>query len=393
MLKIYTLGDFDIKIDDRSILQEIGNHPRLMKLFKYFLTFQGKKLLPENIIEDIWKEDEFKNPLNVLRTQISRIRNLVDLENYGKQAFFEIVYIDGYYVFNIYENCIVDFLVMQSCIDKYHSLGDMDDMINVCRAGVSLYKGDYLGELGLEDWVIPVRNRFDRMYLNNLSHYLQLLKDRSMDNLIISICEEAMSYKPYEEIIHIYFIESLINVGQNRAALDHYKYFTSKLYNDLGVVPSNQMKILYRRIKSQDEKSSVAISLNNLDEELRKSSNIEGALLCDKNCFQVLYDLEVRSRDRGQRDSFICILTIDNLGYNKLDQKQLKIAMTILLDIAFHAMRKGDVVCQWNKNQLLLLLSSLEQSHVSDIGARLDQKFKSLMDNDKIILNIKFEKI
>ena len=46
MVKIYTLGDFDIRINDVSILESIGNQPKLMKLFKYFLTFQGKKLLP-----------------------------------------------------------------------------------------------------------------------------------------------------------------------------------------------------------------------------------------------------------------------------------------------------------------------------------------------------------
>ncbi|NMA48723.1 MAG: hypothetical protein GX947_02960, partial [Tissierellia bacterium] len=73
MVKIYTLGDFDIRIDDKSILQSIGNQQRLMKLFKYFLTFNGKKVLPENIIEDICEEENFKEPLKMLRTQISRL--------------------------------------------------------------------------------------------------------------------------------------------------------------------------------------------------------------------------------------------------------------------------------------------------------------------------------
>lgn len=393
MIKIYTLGDFDIQIDDVSILQSIGNQPRLMKLFKYFLTFQGKKLLPENIIEDIWKEDNFKDPLNVLRTQISRVRNMIDFEKYKKEPFFDIIYIDGYYLFKLHNNCIVDFLVMQSCIEKYNTLKDREDVMEACKQGIELYKGEYLGELGLEDWLIPIRNRFDRLYVNSLSQYLQSLKGMSMDNHIVSICEEAMSYKPYEDIIHIYFIESLLNLGQTRYALNHYKYFTTKMYNELGISPSNKLKELYKKIKSKEDKSSIIVNLTTLDGELRDYDNFEGALLCDKHCFQLLYNLELRFNERNKRDAFVGIITIDKSGHRQFVQREMEGAMSILLDIVYHRLRKGDVINQWNENQLLLLLFSLKEVDLEEIIDRIKKNFNDLIKNDKMSLNIKFKNI
>lgn len=54
MIKILTLGDFDIIIDDKSVIEEMTSQKRLIRLLKYFLVNNERKLLPENIIEDLW---------------------------------------------------------------------------------------------------------------------------------------------------------------------------------------------------------------------------------------------------------------------------------------------------------------------------------------------------
>jgi len=55
-LNIYTLGDFDITYGENSILKESGRSYKLFKLFKYLVTFRGRKLLPETIIESLWED-------------------------------------------------------------------------------------------------------------------------------------------------------------------------------------------------------------------------------------------------------------------------------------------------------------------------------------------------
>ena len=73
-LYIHTLGDFDISIEGRSLMENSSRSYKLIRLFEYFITFKGRKLLPETIIENLWQDSESDNPKNVLRTQIFRLR-------------------------------------------------------------------------------------------------------------------------------------------------------------------------------------------------------------------------------------------------------------------------------------------------------------------------------
>ncbi|MDY0235908.1 MAG: bacterial transcriptional activator domain-containing protein [Gudongella sp.] len=394
MVKIITLGDFDIRIDDKSILQSIGNQHRLIKLFKYFITFNGKKLLPENIIEDIWEEENFKEPLNVLRTQISRLRNMIDFKKLNIEPFFHITFIDGYYLFKLHKNCCVDFLEMESCVASRNKDLDNDEILDVCKRGIDLYKGEYLGELGYEDWLIPVRNRLDRLYVTSLTRYLEKLKEQSMNIHILSICEEAIAYKPYEEIIHIFLIEALISLGQNKCALNHYKYCTTKLYSDLGEAPSNKMKNVYKKIKSGEEKNSVILNLSTVDKELIDLDNLEGVLLCDSSNFKILYRCILRIKERHEDiDALLGIVSIDKSGYREAIESDIKSAMQLLLDIIYRNLRKGDVITKWNENQLLVLLFRIGNTDVGVLIDRIKTIFSEKIKNDKISLNIKFKRI
>lgn len=118
MIKIITLGDFDIIINGESVLEELTSQKRLIRLLKYFLVHNGIKLLPENIIEDLWGSDDFKNPLNMLRTQISRLRKIINPELYGIEAFFTIKFINNYYIFEFEEPCNVDFIRFEENLEK-----------------------------------------------------------------------------------------------------------------------------------------------------------------------------------------------------------------------------------------------------------------------------------
>lgn len=118
MVKIITLGDFDITISDISILDYIGKNQRLIKLFKYFLVHKDIKLLPENIIDDLWSDEDFKNPINMLRTQISRLRKILEIEELTIEPFFNIKYINGYYIFTLEDYCEVDFIEFEKVLEK-----------------------------------------------------------------------------------------------------------------------------------------------------------------------------------------------------------------------------------------------------------------------------------
>lgn len=391
MIKICTLGDFDIKLNDISILPHVSSQTRLLRLFKYFITFQSKKLLPDKIIEDLWQETESNDPIGVLRTQISRLRFMFNFQKNNIDPFFEITFIDGYYLFEL-NNCSVDFLIIEDCM-KHQTLEENEDVHIYYNEIIELYKGEFLEELGNDDWVVPVRSRLTRLYTNSLSNYLELLKSNAMDNRVVSICEDVMRYIPYEEIIHQYYIESLVNIGQVRCALNHYSFYTSKMYNDLGVSPSNKIVSIYKKIKLIEENHSSNVVLATLDNELKECRDYAGALICENFYFKFLYNYKNRLKERREEDIFVGIITIDKVGYSQLSNEEMRISMGILLDVISNRLRKSDAITQWNENQMLVLLEVLEERNLGVLIERLKEKFNNIIKNERIILNAKFKKL
>ena len=78
-LFISTLGVFDIKLEDASLIKDSSRSYRLYKLLQYFITFKNEKILADTIIENIWPDHESYDPYNMLRAQIYRLRQCLTL--------------------------------------------------------------------------------------------------------------------------------------------------------------------------------------------------------------------------------------------------------------------------------------------------------------------------
>lgn len=395
MYKIYTLGDFDIQYNNKSILDERGYPNTTIKLFKYFLTYEGKRMIPDKIIEDLWEYDYLEHPHNALRTQISRVRKIMDSNELNIESFFKVEFKNGYYLFELEDENMLDYKRFESLIQESNYLlkEDIDSGISILKKAISLYKGEYLQELQDEDWIVPIRNRYDRLYFKSLETYLNILKNKEEYNEIINLCESALEYEPYEETLHLYYLESLMKVGKDRNALNHYNFYTSMFYKDLGLVPSEKSKELYKKLQLKDEKVDRIIDLNIVGDLLKEDNN-EGPVVCDFNYFKFLYNFELRSIERNKdRDIFLGIVTIDNLGCMPLEKDDLRNSMEKLLDTTQRDLRKGDVISKWNDNQLLLLMYYIKEKDLEKINRRLREGFKEQGLKDDIILNIKYKKL
>ncbi|WP_409227694.1 AfsR/SARP family transcriptional regulator [Gudongella sp. SC589] len=390
MVEIYTLGNFDIKLGDISILHIVGKKHKLIKLFKYLLTFQGKKLLPERIIEDLW-QDEYIEPLKALRTQISRVRKMFPEEVCGFAPFFSIEFIDGYYVFNLNEECYVDFIHMQKCIDDI----DYEGSNKSCKDVVCIYKGEFLGELGDEEWLVPVRSMFDRMYVKSLSKYLQQLMDKGEYSRILTVCEEALRYKPYEESIHISFMEALDALGENKYAVNHYSFCTTKLYRELGETPSDRMKDVYKRIKNGNDSSNQkpVLQLENIDRNINQNVDRNGALICEPRQFEFIYGYERALMERENTAFYLGVLTLDQSGLIRNEGVDVEKNTRQLMGSIQCNLRKGDAIAQWNSNQALLLSKISDECGVNCLVKRIQNCFVNLEEHNKLSLNIKIKKI
>lgn len=395
MLKICTFGDFDIKRDGESILNNANYPYRLIKLFKYLLTFRDKKLTPERIIDDLWSEEYFIDPKKVLRTQISRLRKGIKTGD-GDQVFFEIVFSYGYYIFHLNnEEVLLDVDIFEKAIEKGNRLVEenLKEAISEYKEALSMYKGEYLIENDYEEWLIPIRNRYERLYLQTLFRVIELLNKLEDYIQIIETCEEAMHLAPLNENLNIYFIEALINIGEKEYALNHYEYITSKLYREMNNMPSQEMKRLYKRLTT-DELIDDSIEITDIDKELKSILEKEGALLCDSEHFTFLYNIEKRRNERAlEKKGFIGTITMKVFQPSNSWNNSLINPMNDLENIMFSLLRRGDVFSIWNANQIVFVLSNIEYQNINLVKERIINKFNLINKNPNIYIEINIKPI
>lgn len=393
MLYIHTLGEFDIKREGESILNSINYPYRLAVLYKYLLTFHDKKLMPESIIEDLSDGNDFQNPKAVLRTQISRLRKLIKIVHL--EECFDIKFSHGFYIFSINdEKCILDTVLFEEKIVLGNSLREENPSMAVesYLKVIEIYNGKYLKEIEYENWITPLRNKYERMYLQSLFRLIEILDIQKKYDTIVEVCERAIEIQPYNENLNIYFIEALLNIGESKYAFSHYEYITSKLYRELDVVPSDNLKRLYKKMISKSN-TKEDIEIPHIPVQFKDEYNGEGAFKCESDYFSFLYNLEKRRNVRDTNGKkFIGIITIFS-NDEELSKVDFPKAMKTLEETVYYSLRKGDVFTLWNERQILFLLTDIEYKNVNTVKGRIIKNFNMANTVEDYLLKIKIGQI
>lgn len=394
MLYIKTFGGFDIIKDDVSIFLDVKYPYRVIILFKYLLTYHDHKLISENIIEDLFAQEDYNNPKAVLRTQVSRLRKYFKLLNI--EEYFSLLFSHGYYILKVNkERCILDFDVFADKIHHGNSLKDENPLkaIELYLEAIELYSGNYLDGNKDESWIIPLRNRYERLYLQGVFRAIQLLDKNNKYEKIIEVCEKALSLYPYNENLNIYFIEALLNFGETKYAFSHYEYITEKIYKELNMVPSDEMKRLYKKMLNKTTKRT-NIEPAYVDEKFNWEPEEKGAFQCDIDHFIILYNLEKRRVLRENYGSkFLGIVTIISSKHEDQAIEDFSHPMDNLREVVLTSLRGGDVFTIWNEKQIAIILSNIEYKDLHIVRGRIIKKFNLNNNNQNFYLFVEFKPI
>ncbi|HPL54644.1 MAG TPA: BTAD domain-containing putative transcriptional regulator [Bacillota bacterium] len=392
-LYIHTLGDFDISIEGRSLMENSSRSYKLIRLFEYFITFKGRKLLPETIIENLWQDSESDNPKNVLRTQIFRLRQTMKRiipESLDMSKYYNISFNNGYYTFELGELAVLDTIEFESLIGQGESkrLESIDESIELYCKAIKLYKGQYLSENSYEAWLVPKRNYYNMLYLKSLLRLVEMLNEKEDYGRIIELCEEAIIVEPYEEALHICLIEAMLKIGQIRNAMSHYEYIAFLLNKEFGIQSSPGLKKIYSKIQScYDEKNESDI--RNINAKLEESSP-NGAMLCDSEYFKFLFNINKR---KGLRDGIVDYMSLITINCDKRTMKSeddLKKYVKTMSGVLEKSLRKGDVYSYWNDKQILVMLHGAKEDSLKKVESRIRDNFNNSIMTDNCKIGIEF---
>ncbi|NLY38276.1 MAG: diguanylate cyclase [Firmicutes bacterium] len=389
-VKVYTLGRFVIKRGERTLSDVTSRSKKAWELFKYLIAHKDKTAHPELVLETLWPEQNYADPNVAMRALVYRLRQILEKELAAPELAANITCSHGCYKWEQHCHCWLDIDQFESlCAQAQRAAGEAkpEEAIAAYQEAVSLYLGDFLPDCAYQEWVLPARNHYRRLYLQAVIELAELLRKGRRFAEIIEICEAAIPVEYYEEELHLRYMEALLAEGKNKQARAHYDEVTAAFYRDLGAKPSPAMRSLFQVLRMDYDNFDLDLSV--IQESLRDRKAAQGAFYCDRDTFRHFYRLERLRSERSGQVVFLGLLSVTLPDYRLPSPPLLEEVMNCLQEVMLHSLRKGDLVTRWNKAQFLILLPGVNKAQSELILKRIEHRFKKVYPTDRIILHKK----
>lgn len=381
-----TLGRFEIYKNDADVYIPSSRSTKLWDLFKFLLVNKGTGIPPEIILENLYPDESYENPKNTLQNIVYRLRKLLNDIDIFSEYGCNILFSNGCYLLCISENISLDTDIFEHYLQKadIYKHESIQKTIEFLEKAIALYQGDYFPELLYEDWVIPRRNYYRRIYTQAVNELTGIYKQKKAYDDSIRICEKAIQIEPYEEEFHISFMESLIGKGKISEARKHYAYITGMLYKQFGIKPTAEMQKIYHMLKDDQHKINNGLSIEEYTEDEKK----EGAYYCDSKIFRSLFIIEKRWNERSNEP----VLPV-SFSFEENEDSGNNANSSIFNEFRYFlvkSLRKGDVVTTWNDKYLLVLLPRIDYKGVRVVSDRIVRQFQNTCNYPDLSIKVKF---
>lgn len=386
ILRIRTLGQFVVSKGNKIFTEESSRSTRLWDLFKLFLCNRKKVLVPEVVLETLWSEHEYLDPKHALRSMVYRLRQILeDRSNLVDEKSF-INFKQGGYSWNITSLYCLDVEEFEDLIKQARYVAKENNKlaIEIYHNALELYQGDFLAESSYQEWLIPIRSYYRRIFLQSSLDLLCLLKNEEEYQEIIELCEKVFLIEVFEDEVHHYYINALFTLGRIKKAKEHYEYIVNLYTKEIGIKPFFAKHEFKEMLVKNNFENSLELLAN--DTCLKKVEH-NGVFLCKQNIFNFFYKLELQRSNRQQKKSFL--VSFNLLKEEKGDLiKDENMEVKALQEILFRNLRRGDVMCCFNERNIRVILNNLSYKQARNVLRRIENKFHEIYQPKKTKLLI-----
>lgn len=394
LLKVNMLGAFSITFHGITLDEEQQRAKKLWMLLEYLLANRKRSNSQERLAELLWGDEDIADPANALKNLVYRLRQFL-AEKFEDNATQFILFERGAYSWNNHIECELDFELFEETYRTVKSQRLDEEMkIAELEQAISLYSGYFLTHSSSVSWVIPLQKYYQRIYIECITMYSEILEKRKNYNEIIRVCQKALSVDSFEEILHKLIIQSLISLGKSKEALLHYEQVNELFYNELGVRPSTEITDLYRSIVKTAY--AVEIDLSIIQKEIMSSDTETGAFFCDYEVFKHIYRVVARSSMRTGEAVFFALLTLIDRRHEQpvnLEDRYWNDYMKLLEKVIGDSLRKSDIVARYSPRQYVLILPAITYENSKMVLGRLVSYYVRQNHNSNITLDVKVQPI
>ena len=373
-MKITMFGGFSMSWQGNSIGNDSSNSQKMWELLSYLITYKGREVSPNELIDVLWGNDELNNPINALKTLVYRTRSALDkLGISGKSVLLSR---RGSYIWDSSSiDCSIDVELFDQYCKQAEKSTDADVIISAAKSALELYQGEFLSNLSDATWVMPRSVYYNNLLTRTIYSALDVYQHRKQYEEILKMCTSALSVLPYDEPLNIRFIETLIRLGRGQLALSQYNKVNKLLRLQFGVDPSPEFKQLYKDIAKAN------------DMPLPKPSHVPakevaehkgGALFCTSEVFDIICYYDAQTKARNGSIACLANVTITDMDMHssRLEQKTSALKETIR-----STLRSSDCFCQRSSKQFELLVQNTTCENAEIVLNRLLKRFHHDLPN------------
>ena len=345
-----------------------------LSFLQYLIVNHTRNIPSEELIDRFWAVGS-SDPINALRGMLHKIRR------YLREMFPEekdmIVTLRGSYGWNPDLRIELDSEQFEeACREARRRSGEAAEILS--GGALPLYRGDFLSGND-SDWVIPMRRYYQTLYLDACREVLPLLQSKELWMEIVAVCEQAQNVDFAAEDFVTCQMQALISLGQPAQAMEQYRQFRERLWEEFQIAPSEQVEQIYALA------SGMCRGIQGKDDILKMVTEEENdgrAFFCTFRIFQKIVALERRHLARTRGASTLMIVGLSNQVTPGTDAKRLE---RVLLD----SLRAGDPVAKLDVTSYVLMLTGSSREDAGIVAKRIDRAFRKAYSHSRACLSFR----
>lgn len=246
-LKLFLLGSFRVARGDEFVKDEIWKSKKIKALLAFLAIHKARGATEEKLMETFWA-DSSKSGLYMA---ISRLRKALEPELPEPAASRYVVHEGPYYRFNTELPHWVDLDEFREHLERGKSAyqnEQLDSALVELQQADKLYQGDYLEDLGSDDWLVYDRDRIRQEFFESLLLLSKCYEKKEKFDIGANYCERILRQESYNEPAHVQLIRCYAKLGRRDDAVRQYHRLKDALRKELNVTPMPETEALYLQV-------------------------------------------------------------------------------------------------------------------------------------------------
>jgi DNA-binding SARP family transcriptional activator len=387
-LKIYMLGRFALEYDGKTMIEDEGKIHKVWTLLGYLIANHNRKLGAQELPELLCSDDRSSDPVKAVKNLVYRLRCVLSDSGLPKENY--IVQTGGIYSWNNDLSYVIDTEEFTEAYNKARVVSyDPEKSIEFYLRAISIYKGKFLPHAAYDEWAVNATTYYHRLFTDSIISLYELLDKKESYEPMLSVCKKALDIDAYDEDVYRIYIRCLTKLGKHKEALAAYEIITNRLYDELGVNPSKELRSLYRDIIKTLK--SVETDLIAIKEDLNEGGRAECSYFCEYQIFKDIYRFIARRVNRTGESIFIMLCTLTDKEGEIPSIKYLAEAMEGLKFSIGRSLRKGDLFSRYSNSQFVVMLPDITYENGCMVGKRIENAYKKNKVSKVVVMHYKLQ--